>query len=56
MANGTPFDTQGYALGDTFNSAPLASGSSTPTVRSIDVKGGAKQVATIALRDAIKRE
>jgi len=53
MPNATPFDTQGYGIGDTFNPAALASGSSTPTVRSIDVKGGTKQVATIADRNAI---
>jgi hypothetical protein len=53
MPNSTPFDTKGFGAGDTFNSAPLASGSSTPTIRSIDVKGGAKQVASIAARDAI---
>ena len=52
MANSTPFDTKGFGAGDTFNSAPLASGSSTPTVRSIDVKGGTKQVFDIAARDA----
>jgi len=53
MPNSTPFDTKGYGAGDTFNSAPLASGSSTPTLRSIDVKGGTKQVFDIAARDAI---
>jgi hypothetical protein len=53
MANSDPFDTQGFGAGDTFNSAPLASGSSTPTARSIDIKGAAKQVFDIAARDAI---
>lgn len=53
MAANDPFDSRGFGTGDTFNSAPLASGSSTATLRSADVKGGAMQVADIAARDAI---
>lgn len=53
MPVGSPFDTQGYGVGDTFVAATVASGSSTPTVRSRDVKGGLMQVADLAARDAI---
>lgn len=53
MPRGNPFDTRGYGTGDAFTAATLASGSSTSTLRSIDVKGGAQQVADLAARDAI---
>ena len=53
MARGDPFDTQGFGAGDTFTSATLASGSSTPTIRSRDVKGGLMEVVDIAARDAV---
>lgn len=53
MPAGTPFDTRGYGIGDSFNAGTLASGSSVPTIRSVDVKGGLQQVVDIAGRDAI---
>lgn len=53
MPRGAPFDTTGYGTGDAFSAGTLAPGSAVPIVRSVDVKGGAMQVADLAARDAI---
>ena len=49
----TPFDTPGFGAGDGFVGATLGVGAAGPLARSVDVKGGTKQVANVAARDAI---
>ncbi|HEU03197.1 hypothetical protein LCGC14_0273570 [marine sediment metagenome] len=53
MPAADPFDTTGFGPGDVQVSSTIGSASLTSVVRSIDIKGGAMQVATIAARDAI---